>query len=460
MLKAPEIQSYIDLWIHLWRTDDGQVQVRMESPAGAFEGSLRLYLDPQEVKVALASAARTGSAYLKRSGSIDSLDPVRDVGAQLFEALFEGRRESLYRHSLRMAEEKGVGLRLRLQVDDDKLAALPWEFLYDGRDFVSLSPWSPVVRSRPLAQAPRLLDSLSRLRLCIMTADVTGGMQTEREIEALQGLDKGSSQLEIDVVQEVTWPRFREVVARDDFDVLHFIGVGSGGGAPDDAQVLVLMGTEQDPTQESQGVRPYELVRTATLADALRSGQRLRLIVFSADDTDRIAGELTVRLGGSGPAVVGWRGSPSIYSCIAFSEGLYRGILAGLPLEAAVNQGRQEIDRYSPGSREWGLPVLYMGASDGLMLSRPSTPLHAEVVPEGALDFSVPEPPPDPSSRREWEKVRMMLEIRERNLQALEEQRASYRGTVPAVVETQIDETKAEIADLQARLGSIESGTG
>jgi hypothetical protein len=125
MLKAPEIQSYVDLKIHLWRTDDGQIEVRMESPAGGSTGSLRLHLDPQEVEVALASAARTGSAYLKRSGSVDSLDPIRDVGAQLFEALFEGRRESLYRQSLRMAEYDG--LRLRVMADDEELAALPWD---------------------------------------------------------------------------------------------------------------------------------------------------------------------------------------------------------------------------------------------------------------------------------------------------------------------------------------------
>jgi hypothetical protein len=350
-----------------------------------------------------------------------------------------------------------VGLRLRLRADDDKLAALPWEFLYDGRDFVSLSPWSPVVRSYPQAGTPRSLDSLSRLRQCIMTADVTGNMEAGVEIEVLQKLGSGAGQLEIEVVQEVTWPRFREVVARDDFDVLHFIGTGSGG--LDEAQMLALLATEQDPAQETQGVRPYELVRTAALAEALRSGPRLRLIIFSACDTDRIAGELTARLGGSSPAIVGMRGKIINDSCIAFSAGLYRGICAGLPLEAAVTQGRQEIDMYSPGSREWGLPVLHMGASDGTMLSRPSISPQAQVLPEGALDFSVPEPPPDPGIRREWEKVRMMLEIRERNLQALEEQRASYRGTVPAVVETQIDETRAEIADLQARLNSIPSGT-
>jgi hypothetical protein len=290
-----------------------------------------------------------------------------------------------------------------------------------------------------------------------MTADVTGNMEAEREIEVLQKLAKETSQLEIDVVQDVTWPRFREILSGDDFDVLHFIGTGSA--SPDDDQMLALLDPDQDPAQQTQGVRPYRLVRTAFLAEALRRERHLRLIVLSACDTDRIAGELTLRSAGSSRAVLGIRGKISVDSCIAFSGGLYRAILGGLPLEAAVTQGRQAIDGYSPGSREWGLPVLHMRGADTLLLSRPSAPPQEAAIPKGALEFAVPQPPPDAGSRREWEKLRMLLEIRERNLQALEEQQASFQGTVPAVVVAQIDETRSEIADLRERLDSLQPAT-
>jgi hypothetical protein len=142
---------------------------------------------------------------------------------------------------------------------------------------------------------------------------------------------------------------------------------------------------------------------------------------------------------------------------MAFTESLYRGAVAGRPLEAAVTQGRQEIDLQNPGSREWGLPVFYLQAAEGVLLSEPSETAGPAAVEEGLGLEALATPPPDPNRQREWKKLRLLLGVRERNLRALEEQEAAYRGPAPELLRTQIAETKSEIERLEEELEALQS---
>jgi hypothetical protein len=151
------------------------------------------------------------------------------------------------------------------------------------------------------------------------------------------------------------------------------------------------------------------------------------------------------------------RGKITDRSCLAFTEGLYRGVVAGRPLEAAVTQGRQEIDLQSPGSREWGLPVFYLQAAGGVLLSEPSETAEPAVVEDGVGLETLATRPPDPKRQREWKKLRLLLGVRDRNLRALEEQEAAYRGPAPELLRTQIAETKSEIERLEEELKVLQS---
>ena|SRR5436853_3436973 len=57
---------------------------------------------------------------------------VQNFGRTLFDTLFVGGIRSLYTRSQREAFGQNKGLRLKLRIQSPKLAALPWEFLYDA----------------------------------------------------------------------------------------------------------------------------------------------------------------------------------------------------------------------------------------------------------------------------------------------------------------------------------------
>src|SRR5262245_53666330 len=71
---------------------------------------------------------------------------LRDVGQQLFDALFCGDVESAYRVSSSLAAERGEKLRLKLRLSVPQLAAFPWEAMYDRKtdEYVCLK--EPLVR--------------------------------------------------------------------------------------------------------------------------------------------------------------------------------------------------------------------------------------------------------------------------------------------------------------------------
>jgi hypothetical protein len=109
------------------------------------------------VDAALSSIASAGKT-LQRSVPTDSLDPVRDLGARLYDALFSGSIERAFARTLEVEREA----RVRLVLNDDEAMAIPWEFLYDRRrnDFLVLSTRTPLVRSVYRGDRPRASSRL------------------------------------------------------------------------------------------------------------------------------------------------------------------------------------------------------------------------------------------------------------------------------------------------------------
>src|SRR6266568_8688552 len=73
-----------------------------------------------------------------RSGTRRVLDPYAqasvDLGAGLFDAVFNGDVLVAWSRSIDVARDRQHGVRLRLRLADvPSLAGLPWEFLYDKR---------------------------------------------------------------------------------------------------------------------------------------------------------------------------------------------------------------------------------------------------------------------------------------------------------------------------------------
>jgi hypothetical protein len=123
----------------------------------------------------------------------------------------------------------------------------------------------------------------------------------------------------------------------------------------------------------------------------------------------------------------------------------------------AITAGRQEIDLMNPGSREWGLPVCYMQTADGMLLAAPpesAEPAESvELIPKTPL--SIDQPPEDPQRQRSWQKLVSRLEVYQRNLQALEEQKARYGERSPQLIDTEIEKLTATIAEIKDQMDAI-----
>jgi len=60
------------------------------------------------------------------------------------------------------------------------------------------------------------------------------------------------------------------------------------------------------------------------------------------------------------------------HSAIAFAGEFYRALADGWPVDAAVSEGRKAMMFATDlHAMDWGIPVLYMRARDGMLFCRP-----------------------------------------------------------------------------------------
>ena len=148
-------------------------------------------------------------------------------------------------------------------------------------------------------------------------------------------------------------------VGKQDYDILHFIGtaIPTSEVEPSEAtQALGLILMPPDGKRPETHFAASQIVTPTTLIKVLSSHPSVRLVMLDACYSQALA----FRLAQSLPAVLGYRDILTLPACETFVEGFYRSLFVGQPLEVAVTDARQRIDRLIPGSREWGQVVLYL----------------------------------------------------------------------------------------------------
>ena len=122
----------------------------------------------------LLEATVLASAMARRSVSAAE-HPVRDIGRQLFEALFTGSIYGVYRASLGVAQQRGTRLRVVLRLAAPELAALPWEMLFDPETETYLCRHEPLVRRHvPAPYTPDPLEVRDPLRILGLVSSPRG----------------------------------------------------------------------------------------------------------------------------------------------------------------------------------------------------------------------------------------------------------------------------------------------
>jgi len=403
--------------------------------------TIHIPVQRERVEEVLAGIPRAHKDWVRRSlGFPDSLDPAKEMGKVLFTALFQGSLLAHYTHSLWMAERSGKDLRVRLVIEEPELALLPWEFLYDvtRQDFVVLSASSPLVRQRQQTAPPQVLEPVPPpLRVLVVTADSPGDPGTQEELQCLSKVARDSSALELEVLEAASPAKLFAILQEKPFHVLHYISHGF--------DLSSTTWTDSDPVLRLRDEEARPLVRASQLREHLRGQADLRLIVLMSCHTAAIAHELSQAV----PAVVGINTLITDEAAWVFSEETYRALAVGLSVEAAVKRGRQALAGTFAGAREWGLPVLYLQAREGVLLSPPS----ATKVPSPSeyswdAELAAVEAEKD-SERRKW---RFQLAIHRRNLALLNGKEATRTTGMLHTVASQIRHTQKKISELEKHL--------
>ncbi len=312
-----------------------------------------------------AGQARATFALMPATSTPNNVQQAMEIGAALFDAVFNGEIGTCLRRSEDEAERQGIGLRIRLRLDHAALVALPWELLYDSsrHRFLALSTATPIMRymEQPEPIVPLLTTLPLRILVLIANPYDYPPLDVEREWSQLQLAlaDLAERRLVmIERLQLTTLGALQERLRKQRYHVLHFIGHGEGGSGG--RQGTLILGSARE-----QGVA----VNGLTLGTLLRDHPSLRLLVLNACSTaDANEGNPFAGVGQQSiqqgvPAVLAVRSAISDAAAVEFSHTFYNSLADGFAVDAALGEARKAV--YVTGELlEWALPVLFMRSSD------------------------------------------------------------------------------------------------
>jgi len=338
------------------RADNYVVRV-ISAPSGGGpgpQGSLQLDVKEilarrEQLEMTILSSAASGRSAPGRRAAADE-GPVREVGQQLFQALFAGPLYRIYRASLEIAQQHGNRMRVVLRLATLELDALPWETLFDPETKTYLCRHQPLVRHIPAPYTTDPLEVRPPLRILGMVASPKDlpPLDVDAEKSCMVGALAGPM---ADGLVEVvwvpaTWPEVHARLLAEEWHVVHFIGHGDY-----DAEVgqgiLALVGSDGQA----------DLAEASRIADLLNEARPTpRLVVLSTNSSSATAATLA-RSGISAVAAMQFPISDSAAS--AFVRGFYTAIAQGRSIDEAARSGRISI-LASRHSLEWITPTLYL----------------------------------------------------------------------------------------------------
>ena len=389
--------EYDALRIRLERVapDSKEYRVHAASATGEVTGSFTVPVSEVELDNLVLRMNRARS--VDRGPGSTELQAVKRFGSDLFSALFAGAVRDLYRDSYSSARQARKGMRITLSLTNTpELMDLPWEYLYERPDFISISTWTPVVRYLELPRSLPPLEVTPPLRVLGLVSSPSDvqKLDVEKEKGKLEqalasAVSRGAA--EIHWVERATLSDLGRALRLGDFHVFHYIGHGAYDAERKNG-VLLLEG-EDGKTRRVGG---------ENLATMLADEETLRLAVLNSCEgarsstTDPFAGVATSLVEREIPAVVAMQFEITDDAAITFAGEFYAAIADGYPIDSALAEARRMI--YAGGNEtEWATPVLFMRVPDGRIFDVPTPvePVDREIEEPPPVPPSVPPPKPD-----------------------------------------------------------------
>jgi Tol biopolymer transport system component len=367
-------KTYQDFFLKIEPAGVGVYRVEARAPSGGEgEATFVLPFDEKDLEIFLLKIGRP--RRLGNRGLIqEPAQPVLDFGNKLFDAVFKENVRDVFVRARNEAEIKDYGLRLRLRLTGaPELADLPWEYLYDNRDFLALSTTTPLIRYVDLPNPPRPLAIDLPLRILVMVSSPNDlpGLDVDKEKskiqEALSSLIE-DHKLELVFSQDATLQTLQRTLrqARSQghpYHIWHFIGHGVFDPVSQTGQLAFCgVGGLLSPVDGFQ------------LGTLIGDYPEIRLVLLNACEgarnslQDPFAGVATALVERGIPAVIGMQFEISDEAAIVFSEGFYTALVDGLPVDAALTESRRSIF-FMPNWIEWATPILFMRSQDGVLFN-------------------------------------------------------------------------------------------
>jgi hypothetical protein len=281
----------------------------------------------------------------------------------------------VYRNAIAHAEERGRRVRIRLRLAGaPELAVLPWECLYDAPNFLALSDRTPLIRYLELPRRIRPLGVMGDLRILVIIAsgaDYPPLQVGEERVVIERALGKFTRQgmIDLEFLAPPTVQALQNALREKDYHVLHFIGHGDFD--PNGGEGYLVF---EDSHRQGDPVTGREL------AVLLNDHDTLRLVTLNACNTaqrqtgDALTGVAAELIQHGVPAVIAMQAPIPDRIAVTFAHGFFGALADSYPVEAALSQGRQRIfvTKRSQNEVFWGVPVLFMRASDGDLFADPS----------------------------------------------------------------------------------------
>lgn len=368
----------------------------LQSPAGEAQESVEFPFDTLALQLHLT---KLENALLKSSsGRRLVLSPeetdVLAFGKALFDFLMHGEVGRRFAVSYDRCQQAGKGLRLKLRIQDPALAALPWEFLYDQRfnHYLALSQRTPLLRYLELPRPLPPLRIAPPLRLLGMVANprnlplLNAAVEKERIEQATADLcDEGL--LELTWLEGQGWRDLQRAMRRQQWHIFHFIGHGGFDRERDEGYLMFA-----DVQGEAQRMSATNLARL------LGDHDPLRMVLLNACEggqsgTDVFSSTAATLVRSGIPCVLAMQYAIADEAAVEFARTFYEALADGLPLETTVSDARKSITLHREGSLEWGTPVFFTHAPDGVLfefttapaappVQKPAEPIVTEPVKE------------------------------------------------------------------------------
>lgn len=357
--------DYFDFDLLLERSDNAYLARVVSSPAGQAETVFPFPFDDKDLEIFNLKVGQPRKGV--RRVNSPEMELAQEYGTRLFKAVFGGEVYTSFRSSHDQARREGKGLRLQLRIKDQRLAGLPWEYLYNPslHRFLSLAVDTPVVRYLDLPEPVLPFPVALPLKiLAVITSpkdlpllDVEGEWQRLNQALALP---TGRGATQVDRLKIPTLSALpSQLRSGGPYHILHFVGHGTFDERSQDG--LLMFENEHGTSQPVNGQR---------LGTILHNHPSLRLAVLNACEgahpaaEDPFAGVAHSLVQQGLPAVVAMQFAITDRAALILAQEFYAALASGYPVDAALAEARVAI--YADGNDiEWGTPVYFTRLPDG-----------------------------------------------------------------------------------------------